>query len=160
MNFAQDESYLFFIVVVEGKRHDQARENEDSMLFRSAWLIFHVVYLTVVCHISHPPMDSNGLPSQNASFQEHLHNPNGMNKRNVSPSYEIQSQDDSMEMSTKLQSAPVQQTRTLAQIREQLALKRKGNSSTLLNRMVRSSIRRSSFSWFSIRCCCVERLNT
>lgn len=72
-------------------------------------------------------MDYNGIPSQNLPSQEQqLHDSNGMNKKNVSPSYEIQSQDEPMENSIKPQSAPVQQTRTLAQIREQLALKRKG----------------------------------
>jgi len=78
-------------------------------------------------------MDYNGIPSQNLPSQEQqLHDSNGMNKKNVSPSYEIQSQDEPMENSIKPQSAPVQQTRTLAQIREQLALKRKASAAAAL----------------------------
>lgn len=44
-------------------------------------------------------------------------------QRNVSPAYEMQSPDETTEVTAK-----PQQTRTLAQIREQLALKRKGLS--------------------------------
>lgn len=72
-------------------------------------------------------MDSNGLQSQSICSQEKSHEVNGMNKKTVSPSYESPSQEETMEVTVKAPSVPVQQTRTLAQIREQLALKRKGN---------------------------------